>query len=60
MLTGQLPWNFKTGLHDLFEDIKETSKNGLNFPEDKHISEELKHLINGCLQFAEKDRFGWI
>ena len=60
MVTGLLPWKISSNnLEDLYIVIKETSKNGVKFPENKAISKELKHLITGCLKFDEKDRLDW-
>lgn len=55
MLCGKTPWPAR----DQLDLIENTKKMPLRFPFDIKISDTSKEFIKGCLQYTEKNRFGW-
>lgn len=55
MLFGRTPWPARNQ-NELVENIK---KMPIKFPFDTKISDISKEFIKSCLQYDEKNRFGW-
>ena len=60
IVAGCLPWNIMSNnLNDLYHIVKDRSLKGIEFPSSCKVSDEMKKLIQGCLQFEEKNRLDW-
>lgn len=52
LVVGTLPWHIRSNnLDDVYHSIKDICLRGIEFPSSCKVSEDLKNLILGCLQF---------